>query len=136
MADHLSRLEHRSEGLDDLPINDDLKDDVLYSIQDKELPWFADMVNYLACGVIPLELNRQQKKRLKREAKRYIWDDPVLLKRGVDGLLRRCVPEEEMKSILHMSHSSLCGGHFGANKTAAKVLQAGFWWPTLLKNAW
>ena len=25
------------------------------------------------------------------------------------------------------------GGHFGASKTASKVLQSGFWWPTLFK---
>ena len=27
------------------------------------------------------------------------------------------------------------GGHFGASKTASKVLQAGFWWRTLFKDA-
>ena len=28
------------------------------------------------------------------------------------------------------------GGHFGAIKTAAKVLQSGFHWPTLFKDAY
>ena len=27
------------------------------------------------------------------------------------------------------------GGHFGASKTVSKVLQSGFWWPTLFKDA-
>ncbi|XP_068641934.1 uncharacterized protein, partial [Aristolochia californica] len=28
-----------------------------------------------------------------------------------------------------------CGGHFGARKTAAKVLQCGFYWPSLFRDA-
>ncbi|XP_062093475.1 uncharacterized protein LOC133799477 [Humulus lupulus] len=47
----------------------------------------------------------------------------------------RCVPEEEMMSILTHCHSLHCGGHFGGTRTAAKVLQSGFYWPTLFKDA-
>ena len=34
-----------------------------------------------------------------------------------------------------MCHSSLCGGHFASKKTRVKVLQSGFYWPTLFKDA-
>ena len=34
-----------------------------------------------------------------------------------------------------MCHSSLCGGHFASRKTGANVLQSGFYWPTLFKDA-
>ena len=34
-----------------------------------------------------------------------------------------------------MCHLSLCGGHFASRKTRAKVLQSGFYWPTLFKDA-
>ena len=34
-----------------------------------------------------------------------------------------------------MCHSSLCGGHFALRKTGAKVIQSGFYWPTLFKDA-
>ena len=34
-----------------------------------------------------------------------------------------------------MCHSSLYGGHFASRKTGAKVLQSGFYWPTLFKDA-
>ena len=50
--------------------------------------------------------------------------------------MHRCVPENEMESILHHCHTREVGGHFGATKTAAKVLQSGFYWPTLFKNAY
>ena len=44
------------------------------------------------------------------------------------------MPYEEVESILTHCHSRECGGHFGGNKTIAKVLQAGFFWPTVVKD--
>ena len=34
-----------------------------------------------------------------------------------------------------MCHSSTCGGHFVARKTADKILQSGFYWPSIFKDA-
>jgi hypothetical protein len=45
------------------------------------------------------------------------------------------VPEEEQQSVLSFCHELHCGGHFGAKKTAFKVLQSGFWWPSLFKDS-
>ncbi|KAK8574820.1 hypothetical protein V6N12_062498 [Hibiscus sabdariffa] len=46
------------------------------------------------------------------------------------SVLRRCIPEEEQKDIMYHCHTASCGGHFGA-----KILQSGFYWPTLFKDA-
>jgi len=46
------------------------------------------------------------------------------------------VPENKMERILHHCHAREVGGHFGATKTAAKVLQSEFYWPTLFKDAY
>jgi len=43
---------------------------------------------------------------------------------------------EEMESILNHCHTREEGGHFGVTKTAAKVLQPGFYWPSLFKDAY
>ena len=50
-------------------------------------------------------------------------------------MIRRCVLEEEIKSILAHCNALACGGHFGGNRTDAKVLQSEFYWPTLFKDA-
>ncbi|XP_021730704.1 uncharacterized protein LOC110697629 [Chenopodium quinoa] len=120
VADHLSRLGGARIHEDGFPIEDALMDDVLYALEAKSEPWYADIVNYLACSAIPPDFTPQQHRRLKHEAKKYIWDGPMLLKRGVDGLLRRCVPNEEFQDVLSMCHSSPCGGHMSAQKTASK----------------
>ena len=65
----------------------------------------------------------------------YFWDDPHLYKEGVDGIMRRCVPEYEQQEILRKCHGSAYGGHHAGDRTAQKVLQSGFYWPTLFKDA-
>ena len=45
------------------------------------------------------------------------------------------MPEDEIHSILNNCHTLPCGGHFGGQRTAAKVLQFGFYWPSLFKDA-
>ena len=58
----------------------------------------------------------------------------MLYKRCADGLIRRCIPQDEVQDVLKHYHSLDVGGHFGASKTVSKVLQSGFWWPTLFKD--
>ncbi|CAA7035240.1 unnamed protein product [Microthlaspi erraticum] len=46
----------------------------------------------------------------------------------------RCIAQEEVEGILQHCHGSSYGGHFATFKMASKVLQAGFWWPSLFKD--
>ncbi|GAU47094.1 hypothetical protein TSUD_369270 [Trifolium subterraneum] len=109
VADHLSRIE--SDG-DTSPIQDDFPDEQL------------------------LLLHGTQIHKLKSDAKHYVWDDPYLWKFGNDQVIRRCVPDYAIESILHHSHASQVGGHFGPQRTARKVLDSGFYWPTIFKDAY
>ena len=86
-------------------------------------------MNYLACDLLPPDLTYQQQRKFLSDVKHYFWDELLLFKLGVDGILRRCVPQEETEQILHCCHSSAYGGHASTDKTVAKVLQAGFFWP-------
>ena len=45
------------------------------------------------------------------------------------------MPEAEQQGILSHCHENACGGHFASQKTARKVLQSGFYWPSLFKDA-
>ena len=133
VADHLSRLEGARN---DVPVNDEFPDEKLFAIEDKrEVPWFADYVNYLVAKVIPPEFNYQKKKRFFAHLKHYYWEEPILYRHCADQVIRRCVPEDEMHSILNHCHTLPCGGHFGGQRTTAKVLQSGFYWPSLFKDA-
>ena len=69
------------------------------------------------------------------DAKYYIWEEPYLFKRCSDGIIQRCVLDEETQQILWHCHGSDYGGHFGGERTATKVLQSGFYWPTLFRDS-
>ena len=103
------------EGLrDEVQVNDDFPDEQLLAIGDtKTVPWFADYVNYLVAKVIPPNFSYQQKKRSFAHLKHYYWEKPILYKHCADQVIRRCVLEDEMCSILTHSHTLSCGGHFG-----------------------
>ena len=49
-------------------------------------------------------------------------------------MLRCCVPEVEVHSIIQHCHDLPCGGHAVASKTSSKILQCGFYWPTLFRD--
>ena len=82
---------------------------------------------------MPPEFSYQQRKKLRTDSRYYIWDDPLLFKREADMIARRCVPEGEQNKILQECHASPYGGHFVGYKTAHKILQSGFYWPTIFK---
>ena len=42
--------------------------------------------------------------------------------------------EGEQSKILQECHASPYGGHFAGDKTAHKILQSGFYWPTIFKD--
>lgn len=50
-------------------------------------------------------------------------------------MMRRCIPQEEVEIILAFCHTMQCGGHYNNRKTTLKVLQSGFFWPSLFKDA-
>ena len=79
--------------------------------------------------------NRHQKDKFFYELKYYFWEEPLLFHLGYDQIIRRCIPEEEQGDILAMCHSLTCGGHFAARKTADKILQSSFYWPSIFKDA-
>ena len=93
------------------------------------------VINYLVTKSVPEYWNTHQKKKNSFDIRYYFWEEPQLFHVGADQIIRRCVPEEEQEHILSMCHSYLCGGHFASRNTRAKVLQSGFYWLTLFKDA-
>ncbi|GJV31252.1 reverse transcriptase domain-containing protein [Tanacetum coccineum] len=80
-------------------------------------------------------MTSQQKNKFFKDVKHYFWDDPFLFKICADQVIRRCVSGQEALDILKACHSGPTGGHYGANYTARKVFDSGFYWPTIYKDA-
>ena len=130
VADHLSRFHVSGTG----DISDSFLDEHILAVS-SHAHWFAHIVNFPVTGSIPEHWNGHRKDKFFHELKYYYWEEPLLFHVGYDQIIRRCVAEEEQRSILSMCHSSACGGHFAARKTADEILESGFYWPTIFKHA-
>ena len=133
VADHLSRLT-LAHDTHSTPINDEFPEESLMHLE--TAPWYAHIANFLTTGEIPVEWKGQDKKYFFAKIHSYYWEEPFLFKYCADQIIRKCVPEEEQQGILTHCHESACGGHFASQKTAMKVLQSGFYWPSLFKEAY
>ena len=91
IVDHLSRLEKTTEEEKEIEIAENFLDEKLFVLPVK-IPWYADIVNYLACGIMPPEFSHKQRRKLRTDNRFYSWDDPLLFKRGAYMIIRRCVP--------------------------------------------
>ena len=76
---------------------------------------------------MPPEFSYQQKRKLRTDGKFYIWDDPLLFKRGANLIIIRCVLEIEDGKILDKYHASPYRGHFVGDRTTHKIFQLGFY---------
>ncbi|XP_070034227.1 uncharacterized protein [Nicotiana tomentosiformis] len=99
------------------------------------MPWFADLANYLVSSIVPNEFSSNQRKKLKWDCLDYYWYELYLFQICTDGVIQRCVPEEEHVEILEACQSSPYGAQHGGARTAGKVLSCGFYCPTLYKDA-
>ncbi|GKE13396.1 reverse transcriptase domain-containing protein, partial [Tanacetum coccineum] len=133
-ADHLSRIEN-DESSDDSEVDDNFPGETLIEINTKDEPWFADFVNYLGADIIPKGMTYQQKNKFFSDLKHYFLEEPYLFKICSDRMITRCVSGPETRTILDQYHHEPTGGHYGPNVTAKKVLDSGFYWPTIIKEA-
>nr|GEZ75689.1 reverse transcriptase domain-containing protein [Tanacetum cinerariifolium] len=110
-ADHLSCLENPYENvLDPKEINETFPLEMLSMVNfpgDSSASWFADFANYHAGNFIVKGITSQQKNKFFKDK------------------------FSNSRSLPQWTH----GGHHGANLTAKKVFDAGFFWPTIYKDA-
>ncbi|KAH9651058.1 Endonuclease [Citrus sinensis] len=142
VADHLSWLEADTSTLTRKGITETFPDEQLLVVQQAQMlqqsesPWYAGFANYLVSGLLPPKLKFQEKKKFLHDVRSYQWDYPHLYKLCSDQVIRRCVVAEEIPHILESCHVAAYGGHFGGHRIAAKVMQSGYYWPTIFKDAY
>jgi hypothetical protein len=103
VADHLSHLQFEESA--ELPINDYMRDDTLLKVSTTD-PWYANIINYIVAGYIP---PGAEKKKIIRDSRLHLWDNPYLYRVCANGLPRRCIPAFETWKILKRCHSSPYG---------------------------
>ncbi len=53
---------------------------------------------------------------------------------GQNNKMCRCLTTSKAQIVLRELHERMVRGHLITNITAKKILDAGYWWPTLFKD--
>ena len=91
------------------------------------------IVLYLKDGKLPE--GKDEAKKLRVRAARYVLMDKVLYKRGFSQPYLRCLAPDETNYVLREVHEGAYGNHSGARSLIHKVVCAGYYWPTVQADA-
>jgi len=131
VADFLSRM---PKPIDATTVEDQFLDKHLFAVA-IQTPWYADVANYLAVGKLSKHLTSNERKQIVQRSTRFSWIGGYLFHTGADMHIRRCVREDEIFDILKVCHDGPCGGNFADHRNEDKVLQTGYYWPMIFKDA-
>ena len=91
------------------------------------------MIAYLRSGILPDRKNAARK--MKVQASRFVLIRDVLYKRGFFRSYLRCLSHDEADYVMKEVHEGICGNHSRARSLVHKLIRAGYYWPTMLKDA-
>ena len=94
--------------------------------------WTTPLIAYLRSGILPDEKNAARK--LKVRASQFVLIRDVLYKKGFSQPYLRCLSHEEADYVMREVHQGICGNHLGVRSLVHKLIRAGYYWPTMLKD--
>jgi len=89
--------------------------------------WMTPVIQYLTAGTCKAD----QEKAMKQQCARYTMINEDLYQRGYSTPLLKCITNKRVEYILAEIHEMICENHARARTMAAKVLRAGYYWPTI-----
>ena len=90
------------------------------------------LISYLKTGVLSDEKGAARK--LKVQASRFVLIKDVLYKRGFSRPYLRCLCQDEADYMMREVHEGIYGNHSGAQSLVHKLIRAGYYWPTMMKD--
>ena len=91
------------------------------------------IVSYLKEGKLPEGKDKARKIRIR--VAWYVLMDEVLYKRGFSQPYLRCLTPDEANYVLREVHEGTSGNHSEARSLIHKVIQTGYYWPTVQADA-
>ncbi|XP_057719871.1 uncharacterized protein LOC130934302 [Arachis stenosperma] len=95
--------------------------------------WLDPIVNFLESGKLPDD--EKAAKALRREAAKYTTIQGQLFKRGLSQPLLKCLHPGQTDYVLREVHEGCCGHHIGGKALARKLIQAGYYWPSMMEDS-
>ena len=114
-------------------IPDQTTDAQLFSMQPD---WIHPIIDYLQTGTFPPSMTKEARKHLAYRAIPFQLVQGKLYRQGKDSRLRQVISDSQAQMILQELHKGNASGLFSQDITLRKVLEAGYWWPTLYKDTY
>ncbi|XP_019439584.1 PREDICTED: uncharacterized protein LOC109345170 [Lupinus angustifolius] len=105
------------------------------TVERVEIPdnWMGPFIRYILHGTTPPDM--KEKQRFLRCSSWYTLLRGTLYRQGFTAPLLTCLGPDRADYVLREVHEGSCGHHLGAASLAKKVLRAGYYWPTIEKDA-
>ena len=98
-----------------------------------ESNWTTPLVSYLKNNALPND--KEAARKLKVQVAQFILIRDILYKRGFSHSFLRCLSPEEADYVMREGHEGICRNHSGSWSLVHKLIRAGYYWPTMQKDA-
>nr|XP_025631518.1 uncharacterized protein LOC112726369 [Arachis hypogaea] len=95
--------------------------------------WLDPITSFLESGKVPDD--EKDAAKLRREAAKYAVIQGQLFKKGLNQPLLKCLHPDQTDYVLREVHEGCCGHHIGGKALARKLIQAGYYWPSMMADS-
>ena len=97
--------------------------------------WYYNIRFYLTRGSCPKHMDASRRRALRLKSNQYHLSNDILYRNNYDGVWLRCLEKDDADHVWKEMHDGPTGGHYGGETTAHKILRAGYYWPTVLRDS-
>jgi len=89
-------------------------------------PCYQHIFKYLRDNFIDAILDKREHIRMKRLTTKYVIIGDIIYKRSFNGIILRCLHDEEIRKALEHAHGRAHGGHFNERSIYGKLIRMGY----------
>ena len=90
--------------------------------------WRVEIADYLR------DPSQKVTRKLRYKSAKYVLLDDQLYYKTVDGVLLKCLNQEEAKVLMGEVHEGICGAHQSAYKMKWIIRRTGYFWQMILED--
>ncbi|XP_071708710.1 uncharacterized protein [Rutidosis leptorrhynchoides] len=118
--------------VEELPSKSIDNDLMVASVEEEQPNWMEPILQYIRSDVLPSD--KREARLVTERAPMYIIQNDILYRKSYCGPMMRCVGPIEAEMIVKEVHSGSCALHSGYKTIAAKIMQMGYYWPSLYRD--
>ncbi|GJS09475.1 reverse transcriptase domain-containing protein [Tanacetum coccineum] len=109
------------------------EEEILDIVEEEGNTWMTPIQEYLTKEILPED--KKKARAVRRKATKYVMINGTLYKKSFLGPWLRCVGPLQANYVLREIHEGSCSMHSGPRSVVAKVIQTGYYWPTMHMDA-